>query len=289
MVIYADILFLTNFYIDFMLIYLVKSFLHLNKSVFRILLGAGVGAAFSLISLLQIPTAVSFVLSIIAAFLIILTAFAPLKADAMVKSTFCFWVFSLIFAGFFTLLCNLLSLKNMVVINGALYLNLSPAVLFFFTLLSYIIITVYNRIFKNNDSDLRFCKIVIEYNRKKATLYTKLDTGNSLKEPFSGLPALVAEKSALEDILPEEIEDYFKSGVPGKGIRIVPFEMMSSGGILPAFKPTRAYVDKTNREIDCYIAVCDKKLSSGQFDSLFNPDFIKEDGINTTTKIIDKI
>ncbi len=53
--------------------------------------------------------------------------------------------------------------------------------------------------------------VVISLNNKEVELMALIDTGNSLKEPISQMPVIVAEYSALECILPELIKKMYLS------------------------------------------------------------------------------
>ncbi|WP_099205699.1 sigma-E processing peptidase SpoIIGA [Scatolibacter rhodanostii] len=273
MVIYADILFITNLYIDFFLLVCVKNFLHMQVSGLRLLLGSLVGATCSMTALLpfHIPTFLSVLLGAIAAILVTGAAYAPVKEQMFLKLAVCYWFFSFLFAGFFMLVYQLFAVNNLAVIRGVVYLNISPFMLFGLTLLAYIILTLLQKILGPKESDLRFCKIHINKAGKRVTVPAKADTGNALCEPFSGLPVIIVEQDALQGIIPEAVNQFWEGG--GEGLlRLIPFDGMGGSGILPAFQADAVYFDKLDTPLSCYIAVCKGKLSSGQFQALFNPD-----------------
>lgn len=283
MVIYADILFITNLYVDFLLLYCVKAFLHLKTGTIRLLFGALAGALCSLSALLPgIPPAVSLLTGIIGAALTTAAAFLPLKAGMYIKATASFWVLSFCFAGFFLFLCNFLSPKNLAVINGNVYFNLSPLMLFGMTLAAYLLLCLFRRFFVRSEPGIRFARIRITHNGNSAELFAKADTGNSLHEPFSGLPVLIAEAAAVKDIMPEAAASFLNGSDPTGKIRLIPYDGITGGGILPAFKPDDARFHKSTKPFACYIAVCEKKLSAGQFNALFNPDVLPQELLHKT-------
>jgi len=59
-----------------------------------------------------------------------------------------------------------------------------------------------------------------------------IDTGNRLREPFSGLPVLIAEAALLKDILPK------------RGYRIVRFGALGGEGRMACFKPTAVWIEQ---------------------------------------------
>ena len=276
MVIYADILFLVNLYIDFFLIVCVKKFLRLQVSGFRLFLGALAGAFSSLCALLPVLDGiVSVLVGIASAFLITAAAFAPTRLFAYVKAAAAYWAFSFLFAGFFLLLSNLLPLQNLTVRNGTVYFVISPLMLFIFTLIACLVISLAKRFMGPAEPDARYVKLTVENLGHSCTLYAKSDTGNALKEPFSGLPVIVAEADALRSTLPPGISDFTDGYPEAAGLRLIPFQTISGEGVLPAFKPQRvSLADKEGLHLPCYIAVSHRKLSAGSFCAVFNPDLL---------------
>lgn len=52
-----------------------------------------------------------------------------------------------------------------------------------------------------------FCDIEIFFKEKSVEIQAMIDTGNMLKDPISGMPVIVVEKSKLEEIIPNGIID----------------------------------------------------------------------------------
>lgn len=263
MVIYGDILFLVNLYVDYFLLLGVKQFLHLRVKGFRLLLASLLGGAFSLLSLLPIPAPFTYVLSALMAVGITFAAFFPMEKLALIKASACFFAFSFIFGGIVLLLSELTG--RAAVIGGSVYFDLSPLLLFLFTVLSYFVSLLLDKLRGGREPDLLFCKLVVEHEGKQVELFAKTDTGNTLKEPFSGLPVVVAEKQAL---------GMFSKNNP-QGFRLVPFHALGGEGLLPAFKPEKLYIKKTGRALNCYLALYDGKLSPGSWNCLAGPEAIE--------------
>lgn len=79
------------------------------------------------------------------------------------------------------------------------------------------------------------------------------DTGNRLREPLSGAPALIAEEAELLPLLEPELQERLRAtaGFPaperlpllGPGFRLLPYRTLDGGGFLLAFRPEQVYVD----------------------------------------------
>ena len=79
------------------------------------------------------------------------------------------------------------------------------------------------------------------------------DTGNRLREPVSGDPALIAEEAVLLPLLEPEtrrrLERSAGLSAPerlsllGPGFRLLPYRTLDGGGLLLAFRPEKVYAD----------------------------------------------
>lgn len=262
MVIYADILFLVNLYVDYFLLLAVRSFLHLRVKSIRLLAGAALGGGFSLLSLAEIWEPLRIFLAILFAGLMVFAAFAPIKKAALIKAWACFFAFSFIFSGIVLLLSSLTG--KAAVVGGLPYFDLSPIMLLTFTVLAYFVSLILDRLRGGREPEMNFCRIIIEHAGKKAELFAKADTGNTLKEPFSGLPVMVAEKLSLSEVFSGD----------SQGFRLVPYHSIGGAGLLPAFKPDKVYIKKTNRELNCYLALYDGQLSAGSWNCLLSAELV---------------
>lgn len=281
--IYADILVIVNLYIDFFLLWCVKKFLHLKNRNRRLALGALAGALCSLSVLFPaLPEWASLLLGLCSAFAVTAAAFTPMRPRMFFQAALCFWAFTLLLAGFFLFLLRFFAPGHVAVLGNVVYFDLSLPLLFLFTCGAYLLLSLFQRLFSSAATSLRCQWITVEHRGETVKLYAKADTGNALREPFSGLPVLVCQAESLGNALPEELPKLLESGgnsplaeAPEK-LRLIPFESMGGAGVLPAFRPERVTMSKTGKTISCYIAVCRQSLSAGQFDALYNPDLFPE-------------
>ncbi len=277
--VYADILAIVNLYIDFFLLWCVKKFLGLRVKNRRLVLGAFAGAACSLTALLPIEAPwLSLVLGLAVSFAVAAAAFAPLQIRAFFRAALCFWAFTLLLAGFFLFLLRFFAPRRVAVLGNVVYFDLSPVLLFLFTCGAYLVFALVRRLFSAGAQAAGCRWLVVENDGKKIRLYAKADTGNALREPFSGLPVIVCQADGLGDAAPKIIQEFLAAGSApdspeaAAGLRLVPFETVGGGGVLPAFRPQKVTVEKTGAVLDCWLAVCRQRLSAGQFDALYNPD-----------------
>ncbi len=124
---------------------------------------------------------------------------------------------------------------------------------------------------------------------KKGRLRGYLDTGNCLRDPFSGVPVMVVECMAISDLLPHDVacslqrepidalEDCSGSFIAER-LRIIPYSTLSNpGGLLLGFRPDVLAIHAKGRTFvtrDVVIAVVPGDLGMGCCDCLIPPDLV---------------
>lgn len=125
---------------------------------------------------------------------------------------------------------------------------------------------------------------------KGARFRALLDTGNTLKDPFSNAPIIVAEFSAVKHSLPEALRElfgredcikYLADIEPGEArrIRLIPFTALGTNkGILPGFRCDRVEIryadDAPTTLYEVVVGVYNNKLSKGSYQGLLNPEIL---------------
>lgn len=284
-IIYVDILICINMFINYFMLLATANFLRLPVKRLRFLLGSLLGAFYSLYILLP-PTNifVSFIIKLFMSITIVIAAFGALGKKYVIKSILCFYLINFAFSGSMMALWYLFSPKGLVVKNSVVYFNISPLLLFCTTLVSYVIIQGVNKIIGTRLHKSLFCDVVIYFNNSNVKLRAKIDTGNTLKEPFSDLPAIVTEFKYIKKIIPRDMHKFFidldcrsfPSDPEKNKYRVVPFQVISEQGVLPAFLSDRVMIiyEGITSERKAYIAVCCKKLLTGNFCALLNPELL---------------
>lgn len=270
MTVYADILMLLNLYIDFFLLLAVRRFLGLQVRGRRLVLGALTGGLLSLTALLGWEGPLSLLLGAATALAVTAAAFAPLPLRRYLRATACFWLCTLGLAGLVLFLLRFFAPRGVTLLGSVLYFDLSPGLLFACTLGAYGSYALARRLLPAGRSALRCRWLTIVRGECSVRVYAKADTGNALREPFSGLPVIVCQRDALESLAPPGVLSYPGSDSPAPGLRLVPFASLGGEGLLPAFRPDRVLAGDLPAA-DCYVALCPRSLSAGEYQALYDP------------------
>lgn len=247
-VIYADVLVFLNIIITFLLLLACARFLRLSPPPLRFLFGSLLGGASSLIILAPDLGLVFSVLSkLVFSLIIVCAAFSPKSLRSAARETGCFFAVSFLFAGIMLFISSLPFISKVQLNNGAVYIDFSFMSLVLSSVLCFIITRVLGRITRRGVAPSS-CEIKIVAPCGTVTKTAIIDTGNDLKDPFTGESVIIADRNSLKSILPENIKRYL-SGEEDKckGIKLIPFSTVASQGLLPCFRADSAVITTQKR------------------------------------------
>jgi stage II sporulation protein GA (sporulation sigma-E factor processing peptidase) len=174
--------------------------------------------------------------------------------------------------------------------NGIFYFNLPWMVLALSGALYYIAVKLFGyfsgKIYYSKNLKK---KLLISYNDKTAFITALLDTGNSLIDPVSLSPVIIAEYKSIKNLFDRDIQNgldrinceditWIMSEISQKGfpVRLIPFSSVGKdNGMLIGFVPDRAEIhDECGIRVlkKCVIGIYDKQLSKDRsYGALLNP------------------
>ena len=290
--IYIDVLFLINLLINLILLYVTAKFMSLKVKTFRFFIASVFGAIYAVFMFLpDFSVFYTGVAKFMSSLMILAIAF-NIKSWRLYLKTLCtFYTVTLCFGGTaFAFFCfsGVGSRVGAVIKNGVLYFNLPWQILFLSVAVSYIFISgIWRNILKRNIKSTSSVTLQIEHLNKTATLTALIDTGNSLYEPISQLPVIVAEHKQIEEILPLSLSEAVKSGNINfdsgtnllSRIRVIPFSSVGKeNGMLFGFRPDKVLVviNEDPFEIEnVIVGISPTSLSKDKkFQALINPAVI---------------
>ena len=295
--VYAEYLLLENIIINYIILYVTKKITSTRTSKIRLLIAALVGSIYTLVAFfpsLQFMGKFSIKLSI--SVLMIIIGFNPEKINQFIKQISAFYMVSFAFAGaiigIFYILNNSfhftgISFKDSDELIKFLIIGIVVALILIRYILKFYQIKINKETFITN--------IIIGLNDKEAQLTALIDTGNSLKEPISQKPVIIAEYKALEGILPDSIKDIYLSNkeldlnLIGKvmeevsdeiKLRLIPFKSLGNdNGILIGFKPDiiKINLESETKSLtnDIIVAIYNDKLAADEiYNGLLHPELL---------------
>ncbi len=269
-IIYADTLFLFNFFMDTIVLLLASRIINKKINALKIAVGAGFGGIYSVFMFFpEISFLYSWLFKIFVLFGISYMVFGGDNLKGMLKN-FAIFIFvnitlggallALIFLTDFGVAVGSVATKN------GIYLDISPAVLLLGVALTYTLAGIYqknsNRVIYEKSLIKRF-KII--YKNKVCEFNGFLDTGCRLNDPISDKPAIVLEYDRVKFILSDEEREIveMKKGETvayKNGMRVLPYSTINGDNAIYAIVADRIESDGIYWEKVCVGLLTEKRF-----------------------------
>lgn len=264
-VIYIDVLFILNFFVTYLLLLTTKYLLKRNSKVWRLLLGALAGGAYSLIILIPgLNALVSFAGKLGSAALIVLIAFPFQNKKAFFRGFLFFFAAGFIYVGVMIAMWLTFRPNGLVINNASIYFNISPKLLIFSSLLAYGVSTLIIKVHNRTVAKKQLYELTIMHGGKTVFTNAFVDSGNKLREPFSNAPVIVVDSSVAKDLFQDD------------KVRVIPYHTIGGDGILKAYQADKVKIRSGADEImlvQQYIAISQQPFH-GDYMGLINPELL---------------
>ena len=298
MYIVIEYLLIENLIINYIILYVTKTLTRTKTTRLRLILAAILGSLYSLVLFFpRLLFMTRFSIKLLLSVLLVLIAFNPSRFKLFIKQISTFYFVSFIFAGAiigiynFTKNSNDLIFKPINSLKGFpikyLILGIIIAIILIKSTLEY----YFTKINKEN----YLTRVTVVLNNKKVYFTALIDTGNSLKEPFTKKPVMIAEYDSLDHILPVDIREIYINKKDrdlnyigrimdelkdNMNLRLIPFKSVgSSNGLIIGFKPDYIVISSNDgkEEINDNIIVGiynDKLSMDHQYNGLLHPEIL---------------
>lgn len=292
MTIYIDIIIVENLIMNYIILYAVGLISKNKIYYFKIFLASLIGAIYSIIKYIsKISIYSNSIFRIALSIIMVYIAFNPQNIKKMCKQLILFYLTTFTFGGVAIYLIYVLKPQDIIIKNGMFVGTYVLKIIFIGAIIGSIILIVAFKIAKNkiNKNDM-MCKIKITLNGKEKILNTMIDTGNMLKEPITGNPVVVVEKTVLYDLLPKDILNNIESILGGdfekipedikneyiSRLKIIPFSSLGKQhGMLIGIKPEKLEVinEQIEEKNNAIIGIYNKSLTKrGEYNALIGID-----------------
>jgi stage II sporulation protein GA (sporulation sigma-E factor processing peptidase) len=159
---------------------------------------------------------------------------------------------------------------GMIYSNGAAYFDIPLSAIAVLTAVAYAIVRAVRYFADKRRKCSRILAVEISRGGRTAALNGLCDTGNSLRDVFSGKPVIVCGRESISAIVPENVSGYLDGNLP-EGVRLIPCRTVADNALIPVFAADSVKVD--GRRADAVIGVTDSSLGES-VDCIFSPDII---------------
>lgn len=266
--VYVDVLFLINFSMDYLCLYICSKLLGIAFSVKRLALAALLGGIYAAIALfLPVSSGVGLIFDIIMCPIICAIAFHRRRAmgSTMLYSVI-FFLISMLLGGIMTALFNLLNRLDLPI--GSLDGDSISVWIFALLAVSAAIISLFggSMIFKKRE--IKHCDVTVCFNSRTLCLRGLCDSGNLVRDPISGTPVIILDKTAAYGFIDSRVTENYLQGISSddpaySSMRIAPISTVSGRSalvILRADSINLCYEHKNKKFTvtpSAYIAIAD--------------------------------
>lgn len=271
MIIYADVLFVINFIMDFMSLYVCSKVLDMRMKKRNILFGAFFGAAYAFAGLyINFPEPfAAFVVSVLMCY----AAFGKRKISVFIKTVVLFYTTGMLFGGIITFFYNIVyEYRNIKFFEN----GIKTWMFFAISGIVFLIILAVSHMFRTYMYKRSVC-VEVCIDNKTRLFNLMCDTGNLLRDPYTDLPVIVVKAECLDKMLgkdgihrqPEKAQS---EKVLKYKLRYIPVKTAAGKALLPALKADSTYIFNKHgkkNEIQTVLA-CDAVSGSsyGDYDGL---------------------
>ncbi len=288
--VYADLLFLINFSMDYLCLYICLRVLHRPIRLGRTVLAAAVGGIYSVLSLLfALDPMPALLLDIAACLVICFIAFTEKgrKIGSVLLCTFLYFGISMMLGGCMTAIFNLLNRLDLP-LDGIAEDGISA---YLFAILAAIagIISLRSGQLISKRAAVHECMLTLKLHGQSLTVSGFVDTGNLIKDPLGGRPVVLIDRDALSKITDLSLFDTFAQGkippMPASSrkmiFRIIPIHTAGGESLLVATAPDSLVISYEKRkknlslEVDALIAPSNIKKSADGYDAILPAVLLK--------------
>ena len=256
MVIYLDVLLLSNLWVNALLLYAAAKITHTPLRKMRTLLASAAGAFFSLMIFLPaLPLPILSLIRVAGALFMVTVAFGIRNIRMLLRQTVWLLLIILVFCGTVYWLASRLHAVGFYASNSFIYMDISLMVLLIGATIAAAVSTLISH--RQDIADTSTYLLHIRISDKDFCMEALADTGNSLRDVFSGKPVVICAKnrifSAKDDTAYTNLHAF----------RMLPVTTVTGKMLLPAFQPDFISIcsysaHKNERPLDVMLALTDE-------------------------------
>jgi stage II sporulation protein GA (sporulation sigma-E factor processing peptidase) len=258
LIVYVDVLIVLNTLVNYFILLGVRKITRAHTVRWRIALGALSAGFSSLLIFFDDYGVLMTLFKILSAVVTIVITFGIRPYKQFLKRLFLLFAITFIFGGFVLAVYIFFDKDIMIYSNGIVYFDVSMTFLIICSVISYLIITIISKILDKKAPVGKEYITTIQNKGLNITCTALMDTGNNLRDPFSGYPVIMVDKSVFNQLFNEE------------KIRLIPVSTVSGDSLIRAFKPenvsvnnfstNKVYIGESNTELQEYKVILNISL-----------------------------
>ncbi|MCH5191096.1 MAG: sigma-E processing peptidase SpoIIGA [Oscillospiraceae bacterium] len=235
MTVYIDILIILNILVNYFMLAAVKKISRSHTSRLRLALGALSGGVASLLIFIDSLGIIMTLLKIAASLVMVFISFGFGSVKQFFKRALWLFFISFVFGGLVFAVYMCFGLETMIYTNGIVYFDVDMTFLVVCSAVAYALITLVSKFIDKKAPKSKEYYVTLQKNGKNISCTGFMDTGNNLREPFSGFPVIMVCSSVFRELMGGDIPIEKMQG--NEKIRLIPISTVSGNTIIKAFRP----------------------------------------------------
>ena len=250
--VYADVLFLINFSMDYLCLYILARVLHKKMILWRLIAASALGGIYSVLSLLLNLSPVSelFIDCLVCAMMCTISFFTRAsRLGSHLVTIFLYVGISMMTGGCMTAIFNLLNKLDLPLDT----IGEDGISTYLFALLAAIggIISLKSGQIISKKGTVRECRLTVSVFGREFEFLGFSDSGNLVRDPISGRPIIFLDRDVLEGHCSLSPLDDFREGrmprdFPTSGFRLISYSTASGSSMTVAMRPDRLTIEYTD-------------------------------------------
>ena len=236
MTVYIDIILTENLIMNYIILYATGIIYKIKPKIWRLFCASLIGAMYAVVSYLKILNS-GLILKILLSVAIVYLAYNAKTMKILAKQMIIFYLTSFVFGGVAFALLYFIKPQDILMKNGV-YIGLYPIkIVLLGAIIGFLMLRAVFHVVKGKlTSKELLCKTKIIIDENQTEVIAMVDTGNLLKEPFTGASVVVVEKNSLIGLLPEKLLSNIEPILNGKyemdlgkyatKFRVIPFSSL---------------------------------------------------------------
>lgn len=265
--VFADLLFLINFSMDYLCLYICARILHKKMRLWRMVASSAIGGIYSVLSLfIHPPAPFSVILDCAVCLIMCAVAFFERKRiSSLFLTSFLYIGISMMTGGCMTAIFNILNKLDLPLDK----ISDDGISTYLFAILAVMagIISLKSGQIISKRSGASECELKIKFCGCDFEFHALVDSGNLVKDPISGRPVIFLDRAVLEKKLDLSFLDSYKRGIyendsPCRDLRLFSLNTANGSTLAVAAAPDKIEIEYKEKG---------RKNSSVEIDALISP------------------
>ena len=247
MTIYADILVVVNFIVDFFLLLAATRLLRRGPKTVRLILGGLLGGfASCVIFLPPLHIFTDIVIRLAICLSMSLIAFGYESLRFFIRAAGTVLILTCGYGGIMAAIWSLFRPHGMAVVRSVVYFDISPFFLVAATVGFYLLFTGVSYVFHKRSVTAQNCEVTVIAAQNQIKVKGLLDTGNSLEDTLESGEVLIGDRACVAALFGE---NPFDNSDYRHRYRLIPCGTVSGGGMLEAYRCDSARIQTDGRSV----------------------------------------